>query len=142
MSLKTYSGSCHCGSVRYEADLDLAAGTTRCNCSICSKGRAWFAFAKGAAALRLVSGTETLGEYRFAPPGRPAPFLTHCFCNRCGIRVFAKGGPLPELGGTFYGVHVMTLDNVETDELAAAPIRYQDMRHDRFDRVPADTRLM
>lgn len=140
MTLKTYEGSCHCGAVRFEAELDLAAGTVRCNCSLCLKARAWFAFAKGAERFRLLSGDDALTEYRWTPPGRPEPFLAYAFCSRCGIRVFGQSS-LDELGGTFHAVPVLNLD-VEPDELALAPIQYVDGRHDRFDQPPADTRLM
>jgi hypothetical protein len=139
--MKTYSGSCHCGAVRFEADLDLAAGTNRCNCSLCSKSRAWFAMAKGAASHRILAGADALREYRWTPPGRDAPFLTYAFCGTCGVRAFGRG-ELEALGGVFHAVPVTTLDDVDADELAAAPVSYVDGRNGHFDRPPADTRTM
>jgi len=145
MPLKTYSGSCHCGAVRFEADLDLAAGSNRCNCSLCFKSRAWFAFAKGAEHLRLLQGTGALREYRWTPPGRSEPFLTYAFCSHCGIRLYARGD-MPQMGGTFHAVHVTsldtTLDDATADELAASPLHYADGRHDHFNQPPADVRLL
>jgi hypothetical protein len=137
---KTYNGSCHCGAVRFEADIDLERGTNKCNCSICSKSRTWFAIAPGTG-LRVRQGQDALTEYRWTPPNKPEPFLHFFFCKTCGVRTWASGDH-PQLGGLFYAVPVMALDDVDADELAAAPVNYVDGRNDRFDQRPADVRLL
>jgi hypothetical protein len=125
---KTYHGSCHCGSVQFECELDLSAGTTRCNCRFCSKARFWMAFAKGDD-FRLLKGAEMLSDYQQAPPGKSA-FLHFTFCSRCGVRAFTKGGALPEFGGEFHAVNLGCLDDATDEELADAPIHFADGRND------------
>ena len=56
---KTYQGGCHCGAVRFECELDPADGSSRCNCSICAKGRFWKSIAKGDA-FRILKGADAL----------------------------------------------------------------------------------
>src|SRR5947209_19054577 len=85
MSVETYTGSCHCGAIRFEADIDLDEGSNRCNCSYCAKARTWFAFAKGPQRFRLLDGTG-VSEYRWTPPGELEPHMTFTFCRTCGIR--------------------------------------------------------
>ena len=138
MALKTYSGSCHCGAIRFQAEIDLAKGTTRCNCSICTKARAWFAIVT-ANHLRMISGEEALADYQWTPPNRE-PHLHYRFCRTCGVRVFAQGDH-PSLGGAFYALAVATLEDADPDELASS-IKYVDGRNDRYDQTPKDTRLM
>ena len=140
MGLRTHSGSCHCGAFRFQADIDLSQGTSKCNCSICTKARAWFVIVKPDR-FRLLSGAEAQAEYQWTPSGKPAPFLHYQFCRTCGIRT-PGWGEHESFGGKFYFVPVASLDHVDPDELAAAPIRYVDGRHDRFDQPPADTRLL
>ena len=140
MTLRHYHGSCHCGAVRYEVDLDLAQGTNRCNCSLCTKARAWFTFVKPDQ-FRLSADAAAQAEYRWTPPGRPEPFLHFLFCKTCGIRTHAWG-EAESFGGKFYALAIATLDDVDPDELARAPMHFIDGRNDRFDHPPADTRLL
>ena len=140
MTLKTYSGGCHCGAIRFEADVDLAGGTIKCNCSSCTKARSWLVFAP-AGRFRLVAGQEFQADYQWTPPGRDQPTIQFHFCKTCGIRTPGRG-ELEAMGGVFYAVQVPLLDNVDPEELAAAPIQYVDGRHDHFDRPPADTRFL
>jgi hypothetical protein len=136
---KTYHGSCHCGAVSFEADMDLSKGTTRCNCSICTKSRAWFAIVK-ADDFRMLAGEDALADYQWTPPGRSEPNLHYRFCTTCGVRVFAQGKQ-EALGGVFYAVAIATLDDADSNELAAS-IKYVDGRHDQYDKTPQDTRAL
>jgi|SRR5215470_2371639 len=140
MALKTYRGSCHCGAVRFEADIDLDEGTSKCNCSICTKARAWFVIVK-ADKLRQLTGSEAQIEYTRVPQGRSEAVLHYQFCRTCGVRTFGWGN-VESLGGKFYFVSVAALDDVDPDQLAEAPVKYSDGRHDRFGQPPQDTRLL
>jgi len=129
---KTYHGSCHCGAVRYEADIDLAQGTFRCNCTICKKTRSWLA-GVAAADFRLLAGEDALRDYQF---GRRR--LHHPFCGTCGVRSFSRGtGPK---GEPMVAVRLNCLDGVDPAELIAAPVRYFNMAHDDMKSPPAETR--
>lgn len=75
MSLKKYNGSCHCGKIRYELDLDLSKGTSKCNCSYCSKVRNWSSMVKPNA-FHLITGENELGSYQFGTKS-----ATHQFCK-------------------------------------------------------------
>ncbi len=129
---KTYTGSCHCGAIRFEADTDLAQGTFRCNCSICFKSRAWLAPVP-AASFRLLAGEAQLRDYQFG--GKK---IHHPFCTTCGVRPFSQGQD-PK-GNGFYAVRVNCLDAVDEKDLIDAPTRYVDMRHDNMKTPPKETR--
>lgn len=133
MAVETYTGSCHCGAIRFEADLDLSQGTGKCNCSYCWKVRNWSIGIKPDA-FRLVAGGDALGEYRF----REDSANHHVFCTRCGVRVYTRGY-VEQIGGHYVSVMLSALDDLPSAELAAAPVRYMNGRDDDWFHTPAET---
>lgn len=118
---KTHHGSCHCGAIRYEIDLDLGGKATRCNCTICMKTGVTGASAKPSA-LRVLTDESTFGRYSMSP------VATRFFCKNCGIHCYGRGD-LPELGGAFVSINVNTLDDVDPGSLE---ISHWDGRHDNW----------
>jgi hypothetical protein len=125
----TYTGGCHCGAVRFEADVDLATPVSRCNCTLCTRRGVTAAITRPAG-FRLLSGDEALSTYTWR-----AKTFTFLFCSRCGIHVFGRGD-LPELGGAFVSVNVNCLDDID---VATLKVIYWDGRHENWDAGPRDT---
>jgi hypothetical protein len=113
--------------------VELAKGTLRCNCPLCRKTRAWFAFAP-AANFRIDTGAGNLTSYRWTPEGKEQPNLTYHSCATCGVRTHAEGmGP----GGPTVAIQEATINGLDRDLLVDG-IRYVDGLHDHFDQRPSE----
>ena len=77
-----YSGSCHCGAVRFELEAPEAVEVEDCNCSICAKS-GYLHLIVPARDFRLLAGEEALSTYTFN-----TGVAQHRFCSRCGIKPF------------------------------------------------------
>jgi hypothetical protein len=129
--LNTYTGSCHCGAVRFEAEIDLEAGTGRCNCSYCAKRRNWGVVIKPDA-FRQTAGQDAMSDYQF---GQKVGH--HRFCRTCGIATFGEGH-LEQLGGDFVSIAVNCLD-LTPEQFDAIPLIYQNGRDNLWWEVPEHT---
>ena len=107
-NVKTYRGGCHCGSVRFEVQTDLA-GVITCNCSICSRVGSILTFVQ-ADQFKQLAGADAQTDYQFNTKN-----IHHLFCSTCGVRSFGHGtGPD---GKPMYAVNVRTLEDVDPDAL-------------------------
>lgn len=93
-------GACHCGTVRFEVDLDEdAIPLNRCNCSLCRR-RGAVMTSVPLDRFRLLAGAETLSLYRWN-----SGVAKHYFCSRCGIYTHHQRRSAPEQ----YAVNVACL---------------------------------
>lgn len=111
--MKTYAGGCHCGAVRYEADMDLDR-VIQCNCSHCEKRGLLLAFIP-AGQFRVVSGEDGLADYQFNKK-----VIHHLHCRTCGVESFARG--TGKDGAPTVAVNVRCLDGIDLAALTLTPV--------------------
>jgi hypothetical protein len=105
---QTYTGSCHCGDVKFEVTGDMTH-VISCNCSICSRTGALLAFVP-VEQFKLLEGEGAQGDYQFNKH-----VIHHLFCKRCGIRSYSQGvGPG---GAEMRAINVRCLEGIDLDKL-------------------------
>jgi hypothetical protein len=110
--MKTYTGGCHCGKVRYEVKTDLSQ-VFSCNCSHCSRHGIVPTFVP-ADQFELVSGADHLVEYLFNKK-----VLHHLFCKTCGVESFARS--VDPQGNEMVAINAICLDDVDVSTLTLTP---------------------
>ena len=83
-------GGCHCGAVRFEAEVPAEVEVLDCNCSICS-ATGFRHLIVPHERFRLLSGADKLASYRFGTGA-----ANHLFCSVCGIKSFYQPRSHPE----------------------------------------------
>ena len=107
------TGGCHCGAVRFEADLvDGFATIRRCTCSLC-RMRGAVAVSAALAGVRITRGAGALTRYRFN-----TGTAEHYFCSVCGIYTHHQRRSNPNE----YGVNVACLDGMSPFDFATVPV--------------------
>lgn len=104
MEVKTYTGSCHCQSVRFEIDTDFPELTT-CDCSICRRKNALMVKVHESS-FRLLSDWDALTSYKFN-----TMTAEHFFCKKCGIYPFHRKRITPD----YFGINVFCLEDFDPD---------------------------
>ena len=115
----TLNGSCHCGSVRFTAELPFGlASARRCTCSIC-RMRGAVAVTSTSEGFRVTKGEDRLATYRFNTKS-----AEHHFCTVCGIYTHHKRRSNPRQ----LGVNVACLEGVSPFDFREVVV-YDGQRH-------------
>ena len=78
-----YTGQCHCGRVKFEADFELKR-TYQCNCSYCRRRNAVM-HRVATVSFRVTQGKDAITLYQFH-----TRVAKHYFCEHCGIFVYSR----------------------------------------------------
>jgi hypothetical protein len=110
MSVEHHTGSCQCGAVAFEADVDISNPVT-CNCSRCQRLGSVLAFTPSTS-FTLLRGEDALTEYTFNNHA-----IHHQFCRICGIQPFSWANA--QDGTPTVAINCNCLDGVDARALPA-----------------------
>ncbi len=103
---QTYTGSCHCGKVRFEVDADLDH-VRICDCTLCRK-RGALNFRVEEDDIRVLTPLDEMTLYQWH-----TKTAKDYFCPECGILPFRRPRTAPEV----WTVNVRCLDGVDLDSV-------------------------
>ena len=125
---RTLKGSCHCGLVKYEANVSEQTAL-RCNCTFCIKPGFTCVFIPKAD-FKLISppSTDELGDYQ----ANNKPDLHRYFCPKCATHIVREGKY--EFKGQwtdFLAFNLVTLDTPQDGlDFSNWKLEYFNGRHD------------
>ena len=105
------TGGCHCGAVRFEAEIARGAEAQTCNCSMCAK-TGFVHLIVPENRFRLLQGEEALTRYTFN-----TGVAQHLFCKHCGVKSFYR----PRSNPDGWSVNLNCLDEPESVEARITP---------------------
>ncbi len=100
--LETREGGCHCGRVRFRAEVDLDL-LSHCNCSICTK-KGIVHLGCAVSQFQLLRGKTALTSYTFG-----TGVAQHTFCSHCGMHAFY----IPRANPHRLSVNARCLDGID-----------------------------
>ena len=112
-------GGCHCGAVRFAAEVEEPLRLLDCNCSICRK-TGFLHLIVPREDLDLLAGGNVLTSYRFG-----SGQAEHLFCATCGIKSFYQPRSHPEA----WSVNFRCLD--KTEEFATEIVNFDGRNWER-----------
>src|SRR5256885_13055326 len=108
----TFTGSCHCGEVRYEVEGELGR-VMECNCSHCSR-KGYLLWFLPRAQMKFIAGGDKLATYLFNKH-----VIRHQFCPTCGCAPLAFGD---RACAEMVAVNVRCLEGVDIATLERQPV--------------------
>ena len=104
-----YTGSCHCGAVKFTFSAPEIEQAMRCDCSICArKGMSMSITTIAPEDIEISTEEDVLSTYQFG-----SMTARHHFCSQCGIHTFVE----TRLNPGHYRINLGCVDGINAPRL-------------------------